>query len=101
MDQVIEHRVATLRRNYNQHRNWHQVCWDHTHEGAPVPNVRRLPAKAAKHQGYDDARAIARALGIEVPVEKIGTLHEWAHVLEATGAEVKPLPANIPQRVVA
>lgn len=91
--------LINLRKTYNRHRNWFAKCEAYSAGTLDSLNLRSMPSKASKYDGYHYARCVAATYGITVPAEFVGTLHEWAFVLSEMGMKVKPLPAMIPTRV--
>lgn len=75
LDQVIANRVVGLRRAIRRFNVWHAYAVNPS-LGGRVPS---MPSKRAKHQAYDDARAIQHylMLGLLVPDEIRGTRDEW------------------------
>lgn len=105
---AAEYHFKNLRSAYTRFVGWHAAVQAHINEGAPYPSVRRCPSKTAKHRAYSNARSLAEMLDITVPAEKLGTMHEWEHVLRVAGAELgintsrlRSVPTSIPTREVA
>ena len=98
---ITDTNLTNLRKVYNRYRNWFAKCEAYSAGTGEAPNLRSMPSKNAKYDGYHYARCAAKTYGITVPADLVGTLHEWAFVLTAMGVKVKPLPAMIPTRAIA